>query len=117
MGHLDSDIVGSSRLLPLRDTQDIPQGTVRVLAAAGYTEVAHVDEVTDENASPEDAEDLSIPVGTRLLVHTRTAATEQRVIRVTRFTRLGGRVRLIWQTGNKQALDLIPVPLDSAGPK
>jgi len=97
--------------------QDIPQGTVRVLAAAGYTEVAHVDEVTDETASPEDAQDLSIPVGTRLLVHTRTAATEQRVIRVTRFTHLGGRVRLIWQSGNKQALDLIPLPLDSDEPQ
>lgn len=91
---------------------DIPQGTLRVLADAGYAEVAHVDEVTDETASPEVAQDLSIAVGAPLLVHTRTGATPDRVIRVTRFVRLGGRVRLIWQHGEPDGLAHIPVTDD-----
>lgn len=89
--------------------QDIARGTVRVLADAGYPEIAHVDEVTDETASPEDAEDLSVPVGSPLLVHTRIAAAAARVTRVTRFVRLGGRVRLVWQLGDPDALDIIPI--------
>lgn len=88
--------------------EDIPQGTLRALADAGYPERAHLDEVTDETASPEDAQDLQVPVGSPLLVHTRTGATDDRVIRVTRFVRLGGRARLVWQTGTADAVKNLP---------
>jgi GntR family transcriptional regulator len=86
---------------------DITKGTVRALADAGHTEVSWVDEVTDEHASPEDAQDLAVQVGSPLLVQTRTAATDQRITRVTRYTRLGGRVRLIWESGTEDGLRVI----------
>jgi GntR family transcriptional regulator len=86
---------------------DIPQGTLRRLREAGFAEIAFVDEVTDENAGPEDAADLAIPIGSPLLVQTRTAATAQRVTRVTKVVRSGGRNRLVWEMGDPSGLDVI----------
>jgi GntR family transcriptional regulator len=86
---------------------DIPQGTFRRLREAGFAEVAWVDEATDEHASPDDAADLAIPVGAPLLVQTRTGATTDRVTRVTRTVRLGGRNRLIWEMGESSGLEII----------
>jgi GntR family transcriptional regulator len=86
---------------------DIPEGTIRKLAQAGYRDLAHRDEMTDEPANPADAADLRVPVGSPLLIQTRTAATEERVTRVTRTVRLPGRVRMIWEHGEQGALDVI----------
>jgi GntR family transcriptional regulator len=86
---------------------DIPQGTLRRLREAGFPEIAFVDEVTDENAGPDDAADLAIPIGSALLVQTRTGATAQRVTRVTQTVRVGGRNRLVWEMGDPNGLDLI----------
>lgn len=87
--------------------QDIPRGTIRALADAGHKETAHVDEVTYEAASPQDAHDLSITVGAPLVVQTRTAATPQRVTRVMRYVRIAERNRLIWELGEGSGLDVI----------
>jgi GntR family transcriptional regulator len=87
--------------------RDITQGTVRALAEAGHVESAWVDDVVDAHASPDDALDLAVPVGSPLLTQTRTAATDQRITRVTRYTRLGGRVRLIWENGTDEGLGII----------
>ena len=86
---------------------DIPQGTLRRLRECGHVEVAHVDEATDENASPEDAEDLAVPIGSTLLVQMRTGASEKRITRVTKTVRLGGRNRLIWELGDPEGLEVI----------
>lgn len=96
-----------AREVGLDTTEDLPQGTIRALKDAGYEEIARVDEVTDESATPSDAADLAVPVGAPLLVQTRTAACNSRVTRVSQFHRLGRRNRLIWEVGDASALDLI----------
>lgn len=83
------------------------QGTMRTLADAGFKEIAHVDEVTFEAAGPVDAHDLSVPVGTPLFVQTRTAATADRVTRVSRFYRMARNTRMVWEAGDETGLELI----------
>jgi GntR family transcriptional regulator len=94
-------------MLSLDVPRDITQGTIRLLAEAGHVESAWVDEVVDAHASPDEAQDLAVPVGSPLLVQTRTAATDLRVTRVTRYTRLGGRVRLVRENGTDDGLRVI----------
>ena len=91
----------------LDSLDDLPQGTIRALKDAGYEEIARVDEVTDEPATAADSADLSVPVGSPLLVQTRTGASASRVTRVSQFHRLGRRNRLIWEMGDLGALELI----------
>jgi GntR family transcriptional regulator len=91
----------------LDSPNDIQQGAIRQLASAGHAETAHVDEIIDSHASVDDASDLGVPVGSPLLVQTRTAATDQRVTRVTETVRLGGRNRVVWETGTDEGLAVI----------
>jgi len=86
---------------------NIGEGTHTRLRDRGFPEVSHRDEVTDELATAEDANDLEVTPGTTLLVQTRTAATPDRVTRVSKFVRLAGRNRLIWETGTEEGLDVI----------
>lgn len=86
---------------------DIDEGSIRRLAEQGFRETAHRDEVTDAAANEEDSADLGVILGTPLLVQTRTAATDTRVTRVTQTVRLGGRNRLIWETGSTEGVDAI----------
>jgi GntR family transcriptional regulator len=86
---------------------DIEQGTKRRLEEQGYRETAHRDEVTDAAASEEDSTDLGVILGAPLLVQTRTAATDARVTRVTQTVRLGGRNRLIWESGSEEGIEAI----------
>jgi GntR family transcriptional regulator len=96
-----------AREVGLDTPHDIPQGTLRRLREVGYAEEAFVDEAADQQAGPEEAQDLFIPVGTTLSVQTRTAATATRLTRVTQTIRLGGRSTLIWETGADAGLNLI----------
>ncbi|MCG8918269.1 GntR family transcriptional regulator [Actinokineospora sp. PR83] len=96
-----------AREVGLDNPADIPGGTVRALAQAGYQEIAHVDEVTDEPADADEAYHLAIPIGSPLLVVVRVAATAERVTRVMRYLRLGGRTRLLWEQGAQEGLDVI----------
>lgn len=86
---------------------DIEEGCIRRLADAGYREIAHRDEVTDELASPEDAADLGVAPGAPLLVQTRTAATAERITRVTRVVWIGGHNRLVWESGQAKGIAVI----------
>ncbi|MFD7161682.1 GntR family transcriptional regulator [Kribbella sp. NPDC059898] len=86
---------------------NIGEGTHARLKARGFPEIAHRDEVTDELANAEDATDLEVAPGATLLVQTRTAATADRVTRVSKFARLPGRNRLIWEIGAQEGLDVI----------
>ena len=85
----------------------LKQGTMRTLSDAGYKEIAHVDEITFEAAGPVDAHDLSVPVGTPLFVQTRTAATTDRVTRVSRFYRMARTSRMVWETGQEAGLQVL----------
>lgn len=85
----------------------LDQGTMRTLADAGYHEIAHVDEVTYEAAGPQDAHDLSVEVGAPLFVQTRTAATADRVTRVSRFYRMARNTRILWEAGEEAGLEVI----------
>jgi GntR family transcriptional regulator len=91
----------------LDSPHDIEEGTIRRLAEQGFRETAHRDEVTDAAANEEDSADLGVILGAPLLVQTRTAATDARVTRVTQTVRLGGRNRLIWETGSDEGIDAI----------
>jgi GntR family transcriptional regulator len=91
----------------LDSPHDIEEGTIRRLAEHGFRETAHRDEVTDAAANEEDSGDLGVILGAPLLVQTRTAATDSRVTRVTQTVRLGGRNRLIWETGSEAGVDAI----------
>ncbi|WP_165777739.1 GntR family transcriptional regulator [Amycolatopsis antarctica] len=86
---------------------DIPEGTIRALAAAGHPEISWVDEVADGTADADEAHRLSIPVGSSLLIQTRTASTAQRVTRVTRYLRLGQRNVLMWEIGDESGVEMI----------
>lgn len=86
---------------------DIEQGTIRALGEAGCPETAYVDEVTDESANSSHAPDLAVPAGYPLLVQVRTAATAERVTRVTTYHRLGKRNRLMWEIGDQTGINVI----------
>ncbi|HEY9251587.1 MAG TPA: GntR family transcriptional regulator [Nocardioides sp.] len=86
---------------------DIRQGEIGQLEAHGYAESAHVDSIIDSVASVDDAAALGVPVGSPLLVQTRTAATDERVTRVTETIRVGGRNRVIWEIGSSEGLAVI----------
>jgi GntR family transcriptional regulator len=85
----------------------LDQGTMRTLADAGYREIAHVDEITYEAASPQDAYDLSVEVGAPLFVQTRTAATAERVTRVSRFMWMARNSRMVFEAGEEAGLEVI----------
>lgn len=86
---------------------DIPQGTIRALADAGFKEISHVDEITDAVASEDDAHDLGVPLGYPLLVQLRTGATGERITRVSRYVRLGQHTRILWELGREAGLEVI----------
>ena len=79
---------------------DIPEGTTRRIAEKGYRETSWLDEVLDENAGPDDAEHLSVPVGHGLQVRLRTGASGDRITRVTRYVYMVGRTQLLWELGD-----------------
>lgn len=86
---------------------DIEEGTIRHLKSAGFEETAYRDEVMDSAATQEDSSDLGVMLGSPLLIQTRTAATGAQITRVTETVRLGGRNRLIWETGTDAGLAVI----------
>lgn len=99
--------VDLARETGLDTPNDVQQGAIRQLAAKGYEETAHLDEIIDSVASVDDAADLGVVVGSPLLVQVRTAATNERVTRVTETIRLGHRNRVIWETGTDEGLAVI----------
>jgi GntR family transcriptional regulator len=81
----------------LATPRDIPQGTVRALADAGFIETGYVDAVTARMPAPEEARRLDVGPGTPILVHTRTAGTAERPTRVTRTILPTDRNRLVYK--------------------
>jgi len=90
---------------------DISQGTMRALRDAGYIETGWRDEVAARAPTPDEAQLLDMATGVALMVHTRTAATDECVTRVTRAYRPGDRVRIIHELGADSGIDTITATL------
>lgn len=86
---------------------DIPEGTTRRLADRGHGEVAWRDIDHARPATPEEADALSVPVGTWITDYIRIAANPERITRVTRKRSVADRNRLIHELGDDQVLALI----------
>lgn len=87
--------------------KDIPEGAYLKLAEKGYPPTSHVEEVMDSSADHEMAKILSIPVGSPVVVHYLTGATSERLLFVSRWVRLGRQVRMIWERGEEQGINII----------
>lgn len=83
---------------------DIPGGTVRRMAEHGLVEAGSVDEVNTRPPSADEARDLSAPDGTAMIVWIRTAATADRVTRVTVSVMPGDRNGLQFRQGEPDAI-------------
>lgn len=88
----------------LTTTSDIPEGTVRRLAAHGYEEVGYVDAITARMPTPDEARELNTTVGTPLLVQLRRAGTTSRVVRVTETKYPADRNRLMYDLHDTSGL-------------
>ncbi len=84
--------------------QDIPRGTVRVMAEHGYVEVGYVDEITARMPTPDESRTLDLGTGVPVLVYVRTAHTKDRPLRLTETTFPGDRNRLVYELGQLDAL-------------
>ncbi len=84
--------------------QDIPRGTVRVMAEHGYVEVGYVDEITARMPTPDEARTLDLGTGVPVLVYVRTAHTKDRPVRLTETIFPGDRNRLVYELGQLDAL-------------
>lgn len=93
---------------------DIAEGTMRRLRDRGIIEVAVIDRVSYIAAGPEDAADLSITIGSPLLVQLRTAASVDRVTRVVQVVRLAERTEIVWEHGEDEGLAVIRATLAEA---
>lgn len=86
---------------------DIPEGAYLRLEERGYSPTSYVEEIIDSVTDPETSQALSIPLGSPVLIHFLTGATDERVLFVSRWIRLGRQVRMIWETGDEGGLEII----------
>ena len=86
---------------------DIPGGTLRQIAAAGYRETAWHDEQAHLPATPDDREDLGVALATPLLLMTRTAAAGATITRVTQLLRPADRLTVHYELGDPEGLAVI----------
>lgn len=91
----------------LDEPHDIAEGTVRRMASRGFAEAGSVDEITTRPPTADEARELGAPVGTAMLVWTRTAATDSQITRVTRSLLPGDRNVLRFQQGSQAATEAI----------
>lgn len=82
---------------------DIPQGTVRAMADAGFHEQGWSDEITSRMPAPDEAQALDVGQGIPLMVYVRTAYTDSRPVRVTRSLFPGDRNRILYELGDLSA--------------
>ena len=94
----------------LTTPRDIPGGTIRAMAAVGFVEVGHIDELTTRMPTPEEARGLDIAPGVPVLVYYRTAWTNERPVRCTKTIFPGDRNRVIYELGDLPTKALSEVP-------
>lgn len=79
---------------------DIPEGTIRAMAAHGYVEIGYVDELTTRMPTPDEARRLRLGSGSPVLVYVRTTYTKDRPLRTTVTIFAGDRNRVIYELGD-----------------
>lgn len=88
----------------LTEPQNIPEGTVRRMAAHGHIEVGYIDEIATRMPTPDETQFLQLSVGVPVLVYARTTYTDVRPLRLTMTTFAGDRNRLVYELGKLQAV-------------
>lgn len=83
---------------------DIPQGTARALADAGFVETGWLDEQHARSATAEEASVLAVPQTTQIADFIRTAATDEQITRITRLRFLAEKTRIVHEIGSDQGL-------------
>lgn len=93
----------------LTTPRDLPHGTIRAMAEAGYVEAGWRDEVTARMPSPDEARTLDLSPGVPVMVYVRTAYTDTRPVRCTRTIFPADRNRIVTELGDLRALDALGV--------
>ncbi len=83
----------------LEQAGDIVNGSIRLLAEMGFPQVGFVDEIGARMPNAREFAFFGLSTGTPVIVVNRTAYTEDRPIRMTRYTYRGDRVRLTHEVG------------------
>lgn len=87
---------------------DIPEGEVRRMASHGLVEAGSLDEISARAPSPDETRDLEISGGTAIVLEwCRTAATRDRITRVTVQTMPGDRNAVQFHQGAPDAINVI----------
>ena len=86
---------------------DIAEGTVRRMASHGYIEAGDLNEVETRPPTADEARDLGASDGTSVLIWTRTAATDERITRVSMSTLPGDRNAMQFHQGATNAINVI----------
>jgi GntR family transcriptional regulator len=87
----------------LEQAGDIPGGSIKLLAELGYTQLGFIDEIGARMPNAREFAFFGLSSGTPVIVVNRTAYTNERPIRLTRYLYRGDRVRLTHEVGGVQA--------------
>jgi GntR family transcriptional regulator len=84
---------------PLEQAGEIPNGSIGLLAELGYQQVGFVDEIGARMPSGREFAFFGLSTGTPVVVVNRTAYSQDRPIRLTRYVYRADRVRLTHEVG------------------
>ena len=85
---------------PLEQAGDIAAGSIQLLSDLGYPQVGFVDEIGARMPSSREFAFFGLSTGTPVVVVNRTAYTQDRPIRMTRYVYRADRVRLTHEVGS-----------------
>lgn len=85
---------------PLEQAGDIVTGSIKLLADLGFSQLGFVDEIGSRMPNAREFAFFGLSTGTPVLVVNRTAYSQDRPIRLTRYTYRGDRVRLTHEVGS-----------------
>jgi GntR family transcriptional regulator len=84
---------------PLEQAGEIPHGSITLLAELGFTQIGFIDEIGARMPSSREFAFFGLTTGTPVIVVNRTAYTQDRPIRMTRYIYRADRVRLTHEVG------------------
>ncbi|HEX9032976.1 MAG TPA: GntR family transcriptional regulator [Streptosporangiaceae bacterium] len=84
---------------PLEQAGEITEGSIKLLADLGYDQVGFVDEIGARMPSSREFAYFGLSTGTPVVVVNRTAYSQDRPIRMTRYVYRADRVRLTHEVG------------------
>lgn len=88
----------------LRSPEDIPIGTIRLMAERGHVQTGYMDSVSTRMATPDEAAILRVGAGTPVLIKTRVACTATHVVRLTVEVLAGDRNAIEYEIGDLSAI-------------